>query len=93
MPKKDAVSGYWYKAVPLAGIHSIEGTTRRLMLTIDKEESREKKIFTNSSLRCTSQMRHLIAGLPKEVIQKRLGVCLKKEQPRHTLKAKITNFK
>ena len=70
-PKKDAVSGSWYKAVPL-GIHTIEGTTRRLMCSIENEPDK-KKIYTNSSLRRTSQMRLLKAGLPTEVIEKKTG--------------------
>lgn len=71
-PKKYPTSGPWYKAIPF-GIHSIEGTTRRLMNSIENGNEPKEKIYTNSSLRRTSQMRLLKAGLPKEVIQKKTG--------------------
>ena len=43
------------------------------MNSIENGNEPKEKIYTNSSLRRTSQMRLLKAGLPKEVIQKKTG--------------------
>ena len=72
-PKHNVSNDCWYKASPL-GVHTLEGTTRRLMNSIEKnDEPIDKRCFTNSSLRRTTQMRLLEANIPNEIIQKKTG--------------------
>ena len=57
----------WYKAQPL-GIHQIEGVTKRFMSSIGKTG-----YYTNTSLRRSAKTRLVKAGIPKEVVKKRMG--------------------
>ena len=60
-------SSVWYKAQPL-GIHQIEGVTKRFMSSIGKTG-----YYTNTSLRRSAKTRLVKAGIPKEVVKKRMG--------------------
>ena len=60
-------SSTWYKGQPL-GIHQIERVTKNLMSRIGKSGH-----FTNTSLRRTAKTRLVEAGIPREVIKKRMG--------------------